>query len=171
MAEGGDSREIPDIHACKDDYERKKVIQQAFSLFDMDQQNIVPEAEVPTIMRYLGLFPTQKDVIQTILPAMQGDEPSDVVHYANFEGEILNYLDNNEFAPDGEERLLQAFRVFDPDDTGTVDADKMVELLQSNDQEPFLDKELESFLSVAKDPQTGKIYYEDYINLLCGNKK
>ena len=117
-AEGGtgkhsqqEHQQVPDIHGCKDEASRKRVIRDAFSLFDMDQQGVIPEAEVPTVMRYLGMFPTQKEVIRDILPAMQGDEPSDVVHYDSFEKVILGHVENNDYAPDSEERLLQAFRV------------------------------------------------------------
>ena len=31
---------------------------------------------------------------------------------------------------------------------------------------PFRPKELETFFSVAKDPETGNVYYEDYISQL-----
>ena len=32
---------------------------------------------------------------------------------------------------------------------------------------PFREKEIEAFTAVAKDLETGRVYYEDYVALLC----
>lgn len=42
---------------------------------------------------------------------MQGDEPSAFVAYDRFEQVMLELLESGEFAPDGEDTLLAAFRV------------------------------------------------------------
>ena len=42
----------------------------------------------------------------------------------------------------------------------------MRELLSSKGKAPFREKEIDAFMKVAKDKETGHIYYEDYINLL-----
>lgn len=83
------------------------------------------------MMRALGVFPSEKDVVEKVLPEvgfarldtrdmivcnnagpqMQEDEPTDYVTYERFEKNLLEVLQSGEFAPDSEDTLLQAFRV------------------------------------------------------------
>ncbi|DBA05201.1 TPA: hypothetical protein N0F65_005051 [Lagenidium giganteum] len=134
-------------------------------MFDKDKKGCVIQEEVSTIMRYLGAYPSEKDIIKKILPEMQEDEPSTFVTYERFEKKMLEVLYTNEYQPDTDETLLAAFRVIDVDKKGYIEADTMRELLVTKGT-PFREKEMEAFLSVAKDAQTGRIYYEDYIALL-----
>ena len=48
---------------------------------------------------------------------------------------------------------------------GFIDAEHMRELLETKGT-PFRPKEMENFLSRAKDMETGNIYYEDYVAVL-----
>ena len=70
------------------------------------------------------------------------------------------------YQPDTNETLLVAFKVLDQEKKGYIEADVMRELLITKGT-PFREKELEAFMSVAKDSETGRIYYEDYIALLA----
>ena len=63
--------------------------------------------------------------------------------------------------------LLQAFRVFDEDGKGFIEANKLREALITKGT-PFREKEIDAFMSVAKDVDTGNIYYEDYVALITG---
>ncbi|OQR93072.1 hypothetical protein ACHHYP_02945 [Achlya hypogyna] len=96
---------------------------------------------------------------------MQDDEPSTFVTYEKFEKKMLEVMYSHEYEPDSDETLMAAFRVLDPEKKGYIEADTMRELLLTKGT-PFREKELEGFLHVAKDAETGKIYYEDYISLL-----
>ncbi len=42
---------------------------------------------------------------------MQEDVPASYVTYENFEAKMLELLESEEYAPDGEDTLLAAFRV------------------------------------------------------------
>ena len=96
---------------------------------------------------------------------MQEDEPSTFVTYGRFEKKMLEVLYTNEYQPDTDETLLVAFKVLDQEKKGYIEADVMRELLITKGT-PFREKELEAFMNVAKDSETGRIYYEDYIALL-----
>lgn len=63
------------------------------------------------------------------------------------------------------ERLLEAFKVLDPEKTGFLDKDYISKLL-TDEGEPFTLEELEEMLAAAVDVQTGNIPYEYYINSL-----
>ena len=56
-------------------------------------------------------------------------------------------------------------RKIDKEGLGYVEADQMKELLETHGT-PFRAKEVDSFLSRAKDMETGRIYYEDYIAMM-----
>mmetsp|Transcript_983 Transcript_983/g.1372 ORF Transcript_983/g.1372 Transcript_983/m.1372 type:complete len:80 (+) Transcript_983:2-241(+) len=73
-------------------------------------------------------------------------------------------MKENRYLPDDHDTLMQAFKVLDTDNTGLIDEQVMIEALTSNNY-AFHDKEIELFLSVAKDVRTGKINYEKYV---CG---
>ncbi|OQS05675.1 hypothetical protein THRCLA_20558 [Thraustotheca clavata] len=152
-------------HSADMDTYLRAQIRSAFDMFDKDRKGCVIQEEVSTIMRYLGAYPSEKDIIKKILPEMQDDEPSTFVTYEKFEKKMLEVMYTHEYEPDTDETLLAAFRVLDPEKKGYIDADTMKELLMTKGT-PFREKELEGFMHVAKDMDTVKIYYEDYISLL-----
>ena len=145
--------------------ETKKRIREAFQLFDKDRKGCVVQEEVATIMRYLGAYPTERAVVKEILPDMMGEEASAFVKYETFEPKMLELLAGGEFEPDSDETLLQCFRAFDEEGRGYVEATKLREALITKGT-PFREKEIEAFMEVAKDEETGRIYYEDYVALL-----
>ncbi|KAG7382237.1 hypothetical protein PHYBOEH_010556 [Phytophthora boehmeriae] len=145
---------------ANDEAARKLRIRAAFDMFDKDKKGSVIQEEVSTIMRYLGAYPSEKDIIKKILPEMQEDEPSTFVSYDRFEKKMLEVLYTNEYEPDADETVLAAFRVIDTEKKGFIEAEVLRELLTTKGT-PFREKEME-----AKDPPTGRIYYEDYIALL-----
>eukprot|EP01041_Mallomonas_annulata_P008916 gene8916-18449_t len=143
-------------------------IREAFDLFDKDKSDVVVQEEIGTIMRALGVYPTERQLVRDILPEMQDDEPTGFVRYAKFSKKMLYLLSTKELEPDTADILLQAFRAIDTENRGFITADIMEEMLTTKGT-PFRPKELEQFFLVAKDPDTGNIYYEDYIALLTKN--
>ncbi|KAF1325173.1 Calmodulin-like protein, partial [Globisporangium splendens] len=156
---GGNQRGMGD-----DEANRKLRIRAAFDMFDKDKKGCVIQEYETTCA--LCAYPSEKDIIKKILPEMQEDEPSTFVTYDRFEKKVLEVLYTNEYEPDTDETLLAAFRkVIDAEKKGYIEADVMRELLITKGT-PFREKEMETFLSAAKDASTGRIYYEDYIAVL-----
>ena len=150
--------------------ETKKKIREAFQLFDKDRKGCVIQEEVSTIMRYLGAYPTERAMVKEILPDMMEDEPTAFVTYERFEAKMLEILASGEWEADSEDVLLQAFRVFDPEGNGYIEAHRMRDLLITKGT-PFREKEIDNFMSVAKDLETGHIYYEDYVAHLTADQQ
>lgn len=143
-------------------------IREAFDLFDKDKADAIIQEEVGTVMRALGAFPTERELVLEILPQMQDEEPTGFVSYEKFERKVKQILATKELDPDSGDVLLQAFRTIDTENQGFISAELMEELMTTRGT-PFRPKEMESFLMVAKDPETGNIYYEDYVALLMKN--
>ena len=117
------------------------------------------------MMRYLGCYPTERALVLEILPQMQDDEPTGFVSFTKFEKKMLELLASKEWEPDSSDMLLQAFRTIDSENKGYISSD-VVENLLTTRGTGFRPKELEQFFMVAREAETGNIYYEDYISLL-----
>mmetsp|Transcript_4304 Transcript_4304/g.6128 ORF Transcript_4304/g.6128 Transcript_4304/m.6128 type:complete len:163 (+) Transcript_4304:249-737(+) len=146
------------------DHPIKRRIREAFEPFDSENNNTCDEREVRSIMRFLGAYPTEEDVSNVIIKQIKEDEEIRV-RYERFEEFMIKVLKDNLYPPDDRDTLMQAFKVLDPEGKGEIDEQVMVEALTSNNF-AFHDKEVEEFLSVAKDPRTGKVHYEIYIEQL-----
>ena len=59
-------------------------------------------------------------------------------------------------------------QTLDPKGSGYIPEETMVSMLTSN-TEAFREKEIEEFLRVSKDPETGMINYTEYVNLLINS--
>mmetsp|Transcript_27454 Transcript_27454/g.56431 ORF Transcript_27454/g.56431 Transcript_27454/m.56431 type:complete len:167 (-) Transcript_27454:85-585(-) len=146
---------------------KKKEIREAFKLFDKDNKGQVIQEEAPTIMRYLGVYPSEKDIVKEIIPAMmEEDMQTKTIAYDKFEAKMLEIISAGTYEPDSEEKLLQAFRFLDPEGKGYIEASVMRDMLITKGV-PFREKEIDAFMAVAKDLETGRIYHEDYVALLC----
>jgi calmodulin len=143
-------------------------IREAFDLFDKDRADAIIQEEVGTVMRALGVYPTERALVLEILPEVQDDEPTGFVSYQKFEKKMLQLLATKEFDPDSGDMLLQAFRTIDTENTGFISAELLEELLSTRGT-PFRPKELDAFMLVAKDAESGNVFYEDYVALLMKN--
>ena len=160
MATTGLSQKSPDwIEATK------LKIREAFDLFDTSKSGAIIQEEVGTVMRALGSYPNERDLVMNYIPEMQDDEPTNFVGYDKFEKFMLNNLATRECEADSNDLLLQACRTIDSDNLGYISAEMMEALLTSKGT-PFRSKELEAFMLVAKNVETGNIFYEDYLSLL-----
>eukprot|EP01039_Chlorochromonas_danica_P009021 gene9021-9956_t len=145
-------------------------IREAFDLFDKDKADAIIQEEVGTVMRSLGVFPTERSLVLDLLPQMQDEEPTGFISYDKFEKKVKNLLATKECAPDSGDVLLQAFRALDSENQGYLSAEFLEEVMTTRGT-PFRPKEMEAFLLVAKDPETGNIYYEDYVAMLMKNSQ
>jgi len=143
----------------------RRLIRDAFQLFDKEKKGSVVQEEVSTILRSLNIYPSEKELIKEILPAMYEDEPTAFVALERFEAKTLQLMQEASMEPSSDETMLQAFRFLDKEGKGYIDASTMRDLLTTKGV-PFREKEVEAFLEVAKDKETGHIYYEDYVGLL-----
>jgi Ca2+-binding EF-hand superfamily protein len=98
-----------------------------------------------------------------ILPQVQDDEETQHVTFDRFESFMVKVMVERRFEPDTEETILQAFKTLDTEGKGHIDEQTMVELLTSNES-AFREKEIEDFLRVARDTDTGFVFYEDYVS-------
>merc|ERR1719296_381329 len=145
----------------------RKIIKEAFSYFDKIGNN----------KRYLGQFPKESDLKDSIIAELLEDDPSrdGLVSFEAFEKVMLRYLMDRRYDPDDSETLLAAFRVWDPEGRGYIDANLMHEHLSTRGgkaADGFRECEMSEFLDYSKDKDSGdtsRIYYEDYVAKLTAD--
>lgn len=69
------------------------------------------------------------------------------------------------FKPAEPEDLLKAFQLLDPENRGYIMREDLEKAMMEIG-EPFSKEEISNMMAIACDPQTRKINYEHYINLL-----
>lgn len=148
----------------------KRRIKDSFGLFEIEtkeKRGMVDEREIPTIIRSLGINPAQ-DQLRDLITEIRGEEnTTGCVEFDRFEKVMVRILTDeaNSYKRDNEEKILRAFRAFDPDNKGYIDGDFLKNLLMTKG-DAFRPEEVTELLSVACDEVTGNIYYEDYAELL-----
>eukprot|EP00241_Pyramimonas_parkeae_P007903 CAMPEP_0114248258 /NCGR_PEP_ID=MMETSP0058-20121206/13476_1 /TAXON_ID=36894 /ORGANISM="Pyramimonas parkeae, CCMP726" /LENGTH=169 /DNA_ID=CAMNT_0001361651 /DNA_START=168 /DNA_END=677 /DNA_ORIENTATION=- len=151
----------------------RRRIKDAFSLFELetkDKRGMVDEREIPTIIRSLGINPSQ-DQLRDLITEIRGEEnTTGCVEYERFEKLIMRVFTDEaaNYKRDNEEKILRAFRAFDPENKGYIDGEFLKNTLMTRG-DAFRPEEVTELLGVSCDEQTGHIYYEDYAELLASD--
>ncbi|XP_011703460.1 PREDICTED: EF-hand calcium-binding domain-containing protein 2-like isoform X1 [Wasmannia auropunctata] len=136
---------------------------EAFDVFDTARTGEVNVRDLGTIIRSLGCVITEAE-LQEIQVEVE-DVESNCVPINRFVEYMSKVINERKFKPAEPEELLKAFQLFDPENRGYI----MKEDLEKSTMEigePFTKEEVADMMAVACDAETGKINYEDYINLL-----
>ena len=90
--------------------EVKKNIKEGFALFDRDGKGICDVREIGTIVRHLGICPTEIE-LRDLITECEEEEPTGFIRFERFERMMSRVLLENQYPRDSEEKLLRAFRV------------------------------------------------------------
>lgn len=155
----------------KSEAELKQMIRNAFAPFEGERANTrgtCNEKDVPTIVRSLGLNPTP-DAIDAIMDELRRDEESSgQVPYGRLEAVLLKQIQSNPesmLRRDPEEVIVRAFRAFDAESNGYIDAEQMKNLIMAKG-DTLRPEEAKDFIAAASDDK-GRIHYEDFAALLA----
>jgi len=158
-AAGGYGDVDPEAVRKKETY---KAIKDGFALFDRDGKGVCDVREIGTIVRHLGICPTEIE-LRDMITEIEEEEPTGFITYARFERMMARILLENQYPRDSEEKLLRAFRTLDPDNKGYVEAEKIRTLLTTHG-ERFSQEEIDDFIHFAVDAESGLLHYEDYVS-------
>eukprot|EP00951_Prasinocladus_malaysianus_P030290 scaffold284460_cov50-Prasinocladus_malaysianus.AAC.1 len=147
----------------------KKRARDAFLIFEhREGSRLVDGKEIATVIRSLGINPTGPQCDQ-LLEEVRNEDGSPLITLDRFESVMAQALvekSKTEFQRDDYHRLMRAFRAFDPEKRGWINADYLKNLMLTRGEQ-FTPDEVNHMLSVAVDEDTGRIYYEDYAMLLA----
>ena len=106
-----------------------------------------PCREIGTIVRYLGLCPTELE-LRNVIEEIREEEPTGFIRFEKFERMMSRIMLENQYPRDSEDKLLRAFRTLDTENKGFVEAEKLRNLLTTHG-ERFSQEEIDEFLNFA----------------------
>eukprot|EP00929_Paragymnodinium_shiwhaense_P051269 TRINITY_DN25811_c0_g1_i1.p1 TRINITY_DN25811_c0_g1~~TRINITY_DN25811_c0_g1_i1.p1 ORF type:complete len:381 (+),score=112.29 TRINITY_DN25811_c0_g1_i1:97-1143(+) len=131
-----------------------------FDLFDEDRSGAIDADELGKVMRALGLFPTNAEVLKIVEET--DEDGSGVIEFSEFLLVMVKYRKTHEPEEDPDAELLRAFKVFDKDGSGYITADELRDFL-TRMGEPLTDEEVDDLLRQADLDGDGQISYEEFV--------
>ncbi|XP_076236644.1 dynein regulatory complex protein 8 isoform X1 [Calliopsis andreniformis] len=136
---------------------------EAFDVFDNAKTGEIDVRDLGTIIRALGCVVTEAE-LQEIQVQVE-DVANNCVPLSRFVEYMSKAINERKYKPAEPEDLLEAFQLFDPENRGYIMRDDLEKAMMEIG-EPFSKEEIADMMAIACDPETKKINYEHYINLL-----
>lgn len=131
---------------------------EAFTLFDKDNNGTISKQELSTVMRSLGLSPSEQEVTDLMNEIDLNGNKS--IEFSEFLTLMSRQLKQN----DSEMELLEAFKVFDKNGDGYISSAELKHVLTSIG-EKLSDAEVDEILKEVADGQ-GQINIEQFAEIL-----
>jgi len=149
--------------------ELKAKIKAAFSIFDKDEKQECDVREIGTIVRSLNIYPTEKQ-LQRWIHEIEEEEATGFIKYEKFEPLAVKLLTEEALSHKrhAEDEIVKAFQVLDEDKKGYLEADELQRLMTQYG-EKFSSDEVKEMLTAAVDVELGRVFYEDYAELLAAD--
>ena len=155
----------------------EKKITTAFKIFDHEKNNTIDVREVGTVIRHLGLVPTENEIHHIIQECEEGGVHSQdttsnedgtvtsLVKLEKFIPVVMALINSQRMKPANEEVLLQAFQVLDSAGKDFLTEEELVNFM-SKEGEPFSHDEMGEMVEACVNRETGQVDYKGFINQL-----
>ncbi|KAL3874517.1 hypothetical protein ACJMK2_037523 [Sinanodonta woodiana] len=138
-------------------------IRETFSLFDKDGDDCITTREIGAVMRSLGQNPSEAEILAIINEV--DPEGNGTVEFPDF----LKMMTRNIKHVDTEDEIKEAFRVFDKDGNGYINASELRHVM-TNLGEKLTDDEVDEMITAADKLGNGHINYNDFVTMLLNTK-
>lgn len=139
--------------------DQKTDIKDAFDLFDPDGTGKIATKELKVAMRALGFEPTKEELKKLITDV--DPEGLGKVSYEDF----LDVMTVKMSEKDSKDEILQAFRLFDDDDTGKISF-KNLKRVAHELGETLTDEEIQEMIDEADKDGDGEISQEEFLRIM-----
>ncbi|CCK71480.1 uncharacterized protein KNAG_0H00640 [Huiozyma naganishii CBS 8797] len=130
----------------------------AFDLFDKDKSGSISASELTTVMKSLGLTPSE-DEVRDLMNEIDQDGNNEI----DFD-EFLSLMARQANAMDSEQELIEAFKVFDKNGDGHISKSELKQVLNSIGEQ-LTEEELDTMFKEVSDG-SGEISIEQFASLL-----
>merc|ERR1711865_534405 len=134
---------------------------EAFSLFDKDGDGTITTKELGIVMRSLGQNPTVAE-LQDMINEVDADD-NGTVDFPEF----LSLMSRKMKDTDTEEELIEAFKVFDRDGGGFINAAELRHVM-TNLGEKLEDEEVDEMIRESDVDGDGQVNYEEFVRMMMG---
>ena len=160
--EGNKARKVPTSDALANDVRNK--IQDAFRVFDHENNNTVDVREIGTIIRSLGFGPSESE-LQEILRDMEDPQQMGYIQFERFYPVMSKIITQHKYELCTSDQLLEAFKVLDSEGKGHLSVEDIKRyFIQFG--EPFDQDEMEELLSASVTPNSRNIHYKTFVHIL-----
>eukprot|EP00105_Crassostrea_gigas_P000871 XP_011412831.1 PREDICTED: calmodulin-A-like [Crassostrea gigas] len=140
--------------------EIKQEFREAFELFDKDGSGYINSRELLTVMRAFKQDPTKAEV-QHLMQELDTNG-NGKIEYEEFEKYMADHYKSVEEANSS---MMEAFKLFDKDGSGKIDADELKEaMMRLGDK--LSKEEAEDMIKTADLDKDGKIDYIEFIRMM-----
>ena len=133
-------------------------LQEAFNVFDKDNDGSITIKELRTAMRSLGYNPSAEE-LQDLIREYDKDDSGTIEL-----NEFMKLMTNKIKEQDEVNQLIEMFEVFDRDGDGLLSKDEIKNVFNSINEE-INDEILEEFIKEADLDNDGKINFKEFVNL------
>ena len=133
---------------------------EAFQIFDKHGEGTISSKELGTIMRSLGLNPSDED-LKEIIDCFDNDKNNGLIDFNSF----LIIMAKRKNDIDREEDLLDAFRVFDKENNGKISARELRYVMMSSGED-LNENDIEDMIHEASKDNDDYIDYHKFVKLM-----
>ena len=133
---------------------------EAFQIFDKHGEGVISSKELGTIMRSLGLNPTDED-LKEIIDSFDNDKNNNLIDFNSF----LIIMARRKNDVDKEEDLLDAFRVFDKENNGKILSRELRYVMMSSGED-LNENDIEDMIHEASIDTDEYIDYHKFVRLM-----
>ena len=133
---------------------------EAFQIFDKHGEGVINSKELGTIMRSLGLSPSDED-LKEIIDSFDNDKNNNMIDFNSF----LIIMARRKNDIDKEEDLLEAFRVFDKENNGKISARELRYVMMSSGED-LNENAIEDMIHEVSSGQEDFIDYHKFVKLM-----
>ena len=133
---------------------------EAFQIFDKHWEGVISSKELGTIMRSLGLNPSDED-LKEIIDSFDNDKNNNLIDFNSF----LIIMAKRKNDIDKEEDLLDAFRVFDKENNGKISSRELRYVMMSSGED-LNENDIEDMIHEASIDNEEYIDYHKFVKLM-----
>ncbi|KAL7449702.1 hypothetical protein ACHAWC_001738 [Mediolabrus comicus] len=130
-------------------------LKEAFNMFDVDGGGSISQDELKGVMKKLGSNPTDDD-IQQMIKSVDDNGDGEI----DFD-EFLILMSTKKKNEDPDKELMDAFKVFDADGSGTISRKELKKLMKQLGQK-LSDQELDAMMEEVDTDKSGEIDFEEF---------